>query len=110
MSETGYRQDVAACQSNAAQSEQGAAEFRSMALAVEAMADGMRGDEMDSATLAEAMDLAERYRAAAAACDACAEGSVSFGSSLQTRHEGLAEAHENAPVDHAADRDYYENA
>lgn len=108
MSEMGYRQMVATSQAQASAAEQHAVTFEQMAQAVENMADSAHGDDMDGGTLADLAELAAKYRNASVAAQACFEGSTNFSSALQQRHGGLAEAHENAPVDHAAKREFYE--
>lgn len=108
MSEFGFRGTVAAAQQHAAAAEQDAATIQARILALRAIIDSMHADEVDPATVAESMDLLEKYVAAKAALDACNEGSTLFAGNLSRRHEQLAEAHENAPVPHAARREFYE--
>ena len=108
MSEVGFRPAVATAKSHAALAEQDAATFRQRLLAIEQQIDSMQGDEVDPQSLGELMDLRDRYAAAVKIAEECSEGSSSFATSLSRRHEGLAEAHENAPVQ-AAKRDFYQD-
>ena len=90
------------------------AEAAAMRQAAENLTDGMTADEVDSQTIAEAAELQEAADAAEsaaasreAAADRLYNAAETLARGLQSRHSGLAEAHQSAPVA-AARREFYQ--
>jgi hypothetical protein len=107
VAETNYRAVIKQAQDFAGLAEQDMATVTKRRTAAEQAAEMMQQLDVDSKSLDEQMQLVERLAEAEKAFAAVQDAAASVVSGLKSRHGGIADAHESAPV-RAAERPFYE--
>lgn len=106
--DTSYTAIIARSQASVARADQRAAEIETELNQAINDADAMQSAEVDSASLAEQMDLIDRLQALKAASSAVGEQSTVVSSGVQQRHGGIQEAITSSSVARAAQPGFYE--